>query len=79
MTSWYVDPSFDPLEELRACTERSELAIANTHALGAAFNDQSEMIKLLSEQNQKLAIMIGQANREIMGLIQQVEELQRCK
>lgn len=79
MTSWFIDPSFDPLQELQDCRERSELALTNTHQLAAAFNDQSEMIKILSEQNRSLITMISKANLEIVDLIQQVEELRKSK
>jgi len=61
MTSWHVDPSFDPLEDLR--TAQEEIAFlkkelfqlqGNFHRLVQAHNAQANLVKQVAGQNTQL-------------------------
>jgi ribosome-binding ATPase YchF (GTP1/OBG family) len=69
MTSWHVDPSFDPLEDLR--TAQEEVAFlkkelfqlqGNFHKLVQAHNAQANLVKQIARQNTELLEQMNWVN-----------------
>jgi mevalonate kinase len=69
MTKWYVDPTYDPLQDLQDCKTDITMLKGNILQVAAAYNDQSDTIKQLMEQNQKLVKMMIILNDHIDELL----------
>jgi hypothetical protein len=70
MTKWYVDPTYDPLQDLHDCKTDIAMLKNNILQVAAAYNDQSDTIKQLMEQNQKLVKMMVILNDHIEELLE---------
>jgi ribosome-binding ATPase YchF (GTP1/OBG family) len=69
MTRWHVDPSFDPLEDLRTAQEevaflKTELfqLQGNFHKLVQAHNAQASLVKQIARQNTELLEQMNWVN-----------------
>ena len=79
MTKWFVDPSYDPMQDLQDCKEYCEIMKVNAHHMTLAINDQQNMIAQLNEQNKRLLRMISNANQDIVRLYKELELMQQGK
>lgn len=74
MTKWWVDPNFDPLEDLQTVMRYAEVSRQNTKSLVQALNDQHEQIVVLTRQNQQLLAMIENINHRLNLVTKEISE-----
>lgn len=75
MTSWYIDPCYDPMQELHDAQADIEMLKGNCLQLAHAYNDQSQLVQQLVEQNKRLVDMLQRINKEIVDITYKLDDL----
>lgn len=71
---WYVDPTYDPMQDLEDCKMNIEMLKGNCLQIAKAYNDQSHTVQTLMDQNQKLVKMMMQLNDQMEQLSSQINK-----
>lgn len=72
---WWVDPSFDPMEDLHQAKMTILQLQHNERVLLGAINEQSQMLKDLSLQHRDVTAILNRQSREIVKMRQTIQEL----
>jgi ABC-type transporter Mla subunit MlaD len=74
--SWWIDPTYDPMQDLYDCKREITNLISALNQLISAHNQNTEMIAQLTQQNRQLLEMYAKSMAEINTLQRDIDQLQ---